>query len=145
MIVKDILRKKGNTIYSVHPDETVYEAIKKMSELNIGSLLVIKDQKLEGIISDRDYRDKVILMGRASKNTNVHEIMTSSLYYVSSTDSVQTCMAIMTDKKIRHLPVMDGEKLSGVISIGDLVKSIIDEQNVKINNLTSYITGNYPG
>lgn len=144
MIVKDILRKKGNTIHSIHPDATVYEAIKKMSELNIGSLLVIKDQNLEGIISDRDYRDKVILMGRASKTTEVHEIMTSDLYCVTSVDSVQTCMAIMTDKKIRHLPVMDDENLIGVISIGDLVKSIIDEQNIKINNLTSYITGNYP-
>jgi len=145
MIVKDILRNKGNKVYSVHPDATVYDAIKKMSELNVGSLMVMKDEQLVGIISDRDYRDKVILMGRASKSTNVHEIMTSGVYCVKSTDSVQTCMAIMTDKKIRHLPVMDDEKLKGVISIGDLVKSIIDKQKVEINNLTNFITGNYPG
>ncbi|NBC03986.1 MAG: CBS domain-containing protein [Bacteroidetes bacterium] len=146
MKVIDLLNKKGNEIYSIGSDDTVYDAIKKMSELGIGALLVIDDEKLNGIISERDYRDKVILKGRHSKNTPVKDIMTSSVFCVNSNDDVKLCMKLMTEHKIRHLPVLDNNKLSGIISIGDVVKSVIDEQKIEINSLRNYIAGgSYPG
>lgn len=147
MLVRDILHNKGNQVYSIAPNETVYQAISKMDELDIGALLVLNNQKLNGIISERDYRSKVILKGRSSKDTEVQEIMTSEVYCVSSTESVENCMAIMTDNKIRHLPVMKGDTVTGVISIGDLVKSIISKQKVEIKNMRKYIQGEntYPG
>lgn len=146
MKVIDLLNKKGNEIYSIGSDDTVYDAIKKMSELGIGALLVIDDEKLKGIISERDYRDKVILKGRHSKNTPVKDIMTSSVFCVNSNDDVKLCMKLMTEHKIRHLPVLDDGKLSGIISIGDVVKSVIDQQKVEINSLRNYIAGgSYPG
>ncbi len=145
MKVKDILQQKGTEVYSISPDESVFEAIKKMSDLKIGALLVLIDGKLAGIISERDYRDKVILMGKRSKDTPVSEIMTKEIYRVKSTDDVNTCMRIMTDQKIRHLPVVDDGQLKGVISIGDVVKSVIDQQKVEINSLRDYISGTYPG
>jgi len=142
----DLLNKKGNEIYSIGSDDTVYDAIKKMSELGIGALLVIDDEKLNGIISERDYRDKVILKGRHSKNTPVKDIMTSSVFCVNSNDDVKLCMKLMTEHKIRHLPVLDDNELSGIISIGDVVKSVIDEQKIEINSLRNYIAGgSYPG
>jgi len=146
MKVIDLLNKKGNEIYSIGSDDTVYDAIKKMSELGIGALLVIDDEKLNGIISERDYRDKVILKGRHSKNTPVKDIMTSSVFCVNSNDDVKLCMKLMTEHKIRHLPVLDDNELSGIISIGDVVKSVIDEQKIEINSLRNYIAGgSYPG
>ena len=145
MKVKDVIKQKGTEVYSVSPDESVFEAIKKMSELKIGALLVLIDGKLAGIISERDYRDKVILMGKRSKDTAVSEIMTKEIYRVKSTDDVNTCMRIMTDQKIRHLPVVDDGQIMGVISIGDVVKSVIDQQKVEINSLRDYISGTYPG
>lgn len=147
MLVRDILKSKGTEVYSIAPDETVYQAIKKMDELDIGALLVLNDQKLKGIISERDYRSKVILKGRASKSTNVSEIMTGDVYYVEPGDSVEACMSIMTEKKIRHLPVMEGEEVVGVVSIGDLVKNIISQQKFEIKNMRHYIQGHesYPG
>jgi CBS domain-containing protein len=146
MKVIDLLSNKGTEIYSIRSDDTVYDAIKKMSELGIGALLVIDNEKLNGIISERDYRDKVILKGRQSKNTPVKDIMTSSVFCVNSNDSVKLCMQLMTKHKIRHLPVLDGDKLSGVISIGDVVKSVIDQQKGEINSLRNYIAGgSYPG
>ncbi len=145
MKVKDVLQKKGKEVHSVPPDISVYDAIKKMSELNIGALLVLTDGKLAGIVSERDYRDKVILMGKRSKDISVSEIMTKEVYRVKSTDDINTCMRIMTDRKIRHLPVVDSDSLTGVISIGDVVKSVIDEQKFEINSLRDYISGNYPG
>ncbi|MCG2589294.1 CBS domain-containing protein [Rhodohalobacter sulfatireducens] len=146
MKVIDLLNKKGNEIYSIGSDDTVYDAIKKMSELGIGVLLVIDDEKLNGIISERDYRDKVILKGRHSKNTPVKDIMTSSVFCVNSNDDVKLCMKLMTEHKIRHLPVLDDNELSGIISIGDVVKSVIDQQKVEINSLRNYIAGgSYPG
>ncbi|MDR9367142.1 MAG: CBS domain-containing protein [Balneolaceae bacterium] len=146
MKVIDLLNKKGNEIYSIGSDDTVYDAIKKMSELGIGALLVIDDGKLNGIISERDYRDKVILKGRHSKNTPVKDIMTSSVFCVNSNDDVKLCMKLMTEHKIRHLPVLDDNELSGIISIGDVVKSVIDQQKVEINSLRNYIAGgSYPG
>lgn len=144
MKVKDLLRNKGSAIYSTTPEEMVYDAIKKMSELKIGALLVLENEKLSGILSERDYRDKVILQGRQSKTTPVKDIMTRQVFCVHSTDDVQLCMKLMTVKKIRHLPVLDEGELKGVISIGDVVKSVIDRQKGEINELRSYIGGSYP-
>lgn len=144
MKVNDILRQKGSTVYSIESHNTVYDAIKKMSDLGIGALLVIDNDRLTGIISERDYRDKVILKGRASKTTPVRDIMTKEVYCVNSSDDVKVCMKLMTDNKIRHLPVMDNDHLKGVISIGDVVKSIIDQQKIEIDSLRNYIAGGYP-
>jgi CBS domain-containing protein len=145
MKVKDIIAQKGSDIYSVTSDDTVFNAIKTMSELKIGALLVMNKDSLSGIISERDYRDKVILMGKQSKTTTVNEIMTRQVYKVELHDDLNTCMRIMTNQKIRHLPVMKGEKVVGVISIGDVVKSVIDEQKFEIDSLKDYIAGGYPG
>ena len=146
MTVKEILKRKGDQVYSIHPDDTVYNAIKKMADLNIGALIVLdKDDKLVGIISERDYRNKVILKGRASSDTPVKDIMAKQVFCVTSKDNVNLCMSLMTEKKIRHLPVLDGNKLSGMISIGDVVKSVIDKQKVEIDSLRNYIVGGYPG
>lgn len=145
MKVKDIINQKGSDIYSVASDETVFNAIKRMSELKIGALLVMDNGNLSGIISERDYRDKVILVGKQSKTTSVREIMTSMVYKVDPSDNMNTCMRIMTNQKIRHLPVMENEKVIGVISIGDVVKSVIDEQKFEIDSLKDFIAGGYPG
>ncbi|MEL7834292.1 CBS domain-containing protein [Fodinibius sp. Rm-B-1B1-1] len=147
MLVRDILHNKGNKVYSIAPNETVYDAISKMDELNIGALLVLDNDDLAGIISERDYRSKVILKGRSSKSTEVREIMTEDVLCVTPSDSVERCMAIMTEHKIRHLPVVKSNQVTGVISIGDLVKSIISKQKVEIKNMRQYIQGEskYPG
>lgn len=147
MLVRDILKIKGRNVYSIEPDQTVYEAIAKMDNLNIGALIVLEDNQLKGILSERDYRSKVILKGRSSKTTAVREIMTGKVFCVSPLDSVKRCMSIMTEKKFRHLPVMDQDKVVGVISIGDLVKTIISKQKDEISNLRHYIQGqsSYPG
>ena len=146
MKVKDLLNQKNSKIYSIDSKSTVYDAIKMMSEKKIGALLVIDNSTLKGIISERDYRDKVILKGRRSKNTPVKDIMTEKLYTVNSNDDIRLCMRIMTDRKIRHLPVLDDGELSGIISIGDVVKTIIDRQKGEIDSLRNYIAGErYPG
>lgn len=145
MKVRDILSKKGSKIYHIQLETSVYDAISKMADYNIGALLVMEEGELKGIISERDYRNKVILKGRTSKATRVKEIMTEEVYSVHPDDKVDTCMAIMTEKKFRHLPVVENNSVVGVISIGDLVKSIIDKQHVEIKDLRSYITGKYPG
>lgn len=145
MLVRDILRDKGTEIYSILPDKTVYEAIAKMADLNIGALLVMNADNLEGILSERDYRNKIILKGRTSKTTEVQEIMTRNVYCVGPTDSVEECLAIMTDRKFRHLPVIENNKVIGVVSIGDLVKAIISKQEIEIKHLRHYIAGSYPG
>ncbi len=144
MKVKEVLSRKGSDIYSIRSDKTVYDAIKMMSELNIGALLVIDDGKFVGIISERDYRDKVILKGRQSKSTPVKDIMTDKVFCVSYDEDVKMCMRIMTQRKIRHLPVLKGEDLEGLISIGDVVKSVIDEQKYEIESLREFIGGSYP-
>ncbi|MEX1011391.1 MAG: CBS domain-containing protein [Balneolaceae bacterium] len=145
MNVRSILEKKGREVHSVEPDLSVFEAISKMSKLDIGALVVIKDQALLGIISERDYRNKVILKGRTSKKTTVQEIMTSEVYVVSPDETVERCMTIMTQKKFRHLPVVENDRVTGVISIGDLVKTVIDKQKIEIKELRRYIAGSYPG
>lgn len=143
MLVKDVLKDKGTEIYSILPDQTVYEAIAKMADLNIGALVVLKDG-LEGIISERDYRNEVILKGRTSKTTPVKDIMTKDVYCVNLADSVEECLALMTDRKFRHLPVVENNNVVGVVSIGDLVKAVISKQEVEIKNLRHYISGSYP-
>lgn len=147
MLVKNLLQKKGTEIYSVSPDETVYDAIQMMADKDIGALVVMNGAKLEGIISERDYRNKVILMGRTSKSTTVNNIMSDKVVCVTPDDSVNLCMQLMTDKRIRHLPVLDNDKLVGVISIGDVVKSVIENQKGEIDSLRDYIAGGsgYPG
>jgi CBS domain-containing protein len=138
--VREILEVKGHHIWSVEPETSVYDAIKIMADKGIGALLVIQDGKLVGLISERDYARKVILQGRASKTTPVSEIMTARVIYAQPEQNVEECMALMTEKRIRHLPVMDGDQLVGIISIGDLVKSIIVEQKFIIEQLEKYIT-----
>lgn len=144
MLIGDILDHKGRDIYSVPPDSTVYEAIALMSEKNIGALLVLGGGEIAGIITERDYRNKVILQGRSSKTTPVRDIMTENVNYVTSKQTVKECMALMTSKKFRHCPVVDDGKLVGIVSIGDLVNAVITEQKVEIDYLKNYITGAYP-
>jgi CBS domain-containing protein len=140
--VSKLLRAKGNDIWSVTPDTMVYEALKLMADKNIGAVLAISEDRVEGIFSERDYARKVILKGKSSKETPVSEIMTRGVIFVRPDQSVEECMAVMTDKRIRHLPVLqDDKKLAGIISIGDVVKTIILEQEVMINHLEGYITG----
>ena len=146
MKVKDLLEKKGTEIYSVGPDESVLEAISKMAELNIGALVVMENETLVGIISERDYRNKIILKGRTSKDTPVSQIMVDKVICVEPNDNINLCMQLMTNKKIRHLPVLDNDSLVGVISIGDVVKAVIESQKNEIDSLRNYIAtgGGYP-
>jgi CBS domain-containing protein len=139
--VKDILAVKGQAIYSIAPDASVYDAMKQMADKGIGALLVMESERVVGVISERDYARKVILLGRSSRSTQVKEIMTSHVLYAQPQQNIDECMAIMTERRVRHLPVMDAGKVIGVISIGDLVKSIITEQKFIIEQLEKYITG----
>lgn len=139
--VKDILRTKGTDIWSVSPDATVYDALTFMAEKNIGAVLVMEDDRLVGILSERDYARKVDLLGKRAAETPVREIMTERVVCVRPDETVEECMALMTDKRVRHLPVLEGNRVIGVVSIGDVVKSIISEQEFIIGQLEHYITG----
>jgi len=137
--IRELVEQKGRDIWSVGPQDSVFEAIELMAEKGIGALLVMEDGKPVGILSERDYARKVILMGRASRETPVREIMSSPLIFADVEQSVEDCMSLMTDHRIRHLPVLDNHELAGVVSIGDLVKAIIDEQKFTIKQLETYI------
>ena len=140
MKVADILRSKGSNVYSVTANITVYEALKVMGEKNIGALLVMEDEQLKGIISERDYARKIVLKGKASNETLVKEIMTENVITVLPEDDLEKCMELMSGRKIRHLPVVKDEKVLGVISITDDVTAIIDLQKNTIAHLQNYIS-----
>jgi CBS domain-containing protein len=140
-LVKHLLDGKGRDIVSVVPDSTVLEAIILMADKAIGSLIVMVDDELLGIVTERDYARKVIIKGRSSKTTRVSEIMTTGVFTTSSTESVNDCMSLMTEKRIRHLPVLEDNRVIGMISIGDLVQAIISDQKEEIEQLENYISG----
>lgn len=139
--VKLYLQRKGNQVWATQPEATVYEALRLMAEKDIGALLVLESGKVVGMFSERDYARKLILQGKSSKGTLVRDIMTSKVVCVSPQHTIEECMAVMTEKRIRHLPVMEADQVMGMISIGDVVKSIISEQEFVIEQLTNYITG----
>jgi len=139
--VNSILKGKGNIIFTIPPDTIVYNALEIMVEKNVSALLVMENDKLAGIFTERDYARKVILKGKASKETKIGEIMTRELVTVSPETSLDSCMRLMTGKLIRHLPVVENGQLAGIISIGDVVKYIIEEQKFIIENMEHYITG----
>jgi len=137
--VKDILATKGNDVVTIDQKQSVYDAIMLMDTHHIGSLVVTAEGELAGVITERDYACKVIVKGKQSKSTTIDEIMSDKLVVANPETTINECMALMTNKHIRHLPVLDGEKLVGLISIGDVVKEVIDEQNFVIGQLESYI------
>jgi len=139
--VRHILDTKGRELWSVAPDTTVFDAIELMAEKNVGALIVLERGKLKGIISERDYARKVILKGKSSKETPVRDIMTPDPFVIGPDQSIDECMALMTTRRIRHLPVLQDDQLAGMISIGDVVKSIISDQEFTIKQLENYITG----
>lgn len=140
-LVKHLLDRKGRHIISVKPDDSVLDAIRVMAEKNIGAVVVMQGDALVGIMSERDYARKVIVKGRASDNTPVADIMTANVLTTSDAETVNKCMSMMTEKKIRHLPVVDGDSVVGMISIGDLVEAIIADQKEEIEHLEQYISG----
>jgi CBS domain-containing protein len=142
--IAEILTHKGGNVWSVGPDATVFEAIQLMAEKNVGALLVTTGKKLVGILSERDYTRKVALKGKSSKETRVKEILSSEPVQVNPTQTVEECLRLMTEKRVRHLPVLEGGAIKGVVSIGDLVNWVISTQGTTIRQLETYITG-YPG
>lgn len=138
-LIKHILNAKGQDTWTISPEEPVYQALQMMAEKNVGALVVMKDDQVIGIISERDYARKIILRGKSSRETLVREIMTSPAICVTSDKTVEQCLSLMTDKHIRHLPVVDDGKLVGVVSVGDLVKSIIGSQRELIRQLENFI------
>ena len=143
LTVKDVLGEKGRDVWTIAPEAKVIDALKLMAEKSIGALVVMSKKQLVGIISERDYARKVILLGKSSIDTRVADIMTASVYYVHPETLTQECMALMTKNRIRHLPVIHEKKLIGLISIGDIVKSIITQQKIAIDHLENYIMGKY--
>jgi CBS domain-containing protein len=143
--IGNILQLKGHNVWSISPDATVLEAIRLLADKNVGVLMVMSGEKLVGVFSERDYTRKVVLKGRTSKETKVGEITTALVVSVTENHSVDECMRLMTEHRVRHLPVLEGEKVVGVLSIGDLVNWIISSQNVALEQMESYLTGGYPG
>ncbi len=143
--VSAVIHHKNRELWQIGPDSTVLAAIQLMSDHNIGALLVMEGDALLGIVSERDYTRNVMLRGKSSKDTPVREIMDASVVTVTPDHSVEHCMELMTDKRVRHLPVLQNDRVVGIISIGDLVRWIISAQKARIEQLGSYITGSYPG
>lgn len=139
--VNSVLQGKAAQVYSLSAGASVLDAIRMMAEHHIGSVMVMENGRLQGIVTERDYARKVILLGRSSSETPLSDIMSSPVLTVKPTDTVTYCMTLMTDRKIRHLPVLDGDDLLGLISIGDLVKAVIEQQQEEISQLQSYIAG----
>lgn len=139
--VRQVLRCKGHTVWTVAPDASVHEALKMMAEKDVGALIVVAAGKVVGVFSERDYARKVVLQGKSSRDTPVREIMSQEVVYVSPCHTIEDCMALMTDKRVRHLPVLDNGRLVGIVSIGDVVKAIISEQEFIIEQLENYIHG----
>jgi len=142
--ISSLLTQKASQVWLTTPDSTVFEAIALMADKNIGALPVMKGAQLVGVISERDYTRKVILQGRSSKQTSVREIMSPRLITVSPNNTVNECMAMMTENRVRHLPVLEGDKLVGLISIGDMVRWTLSAQAATIEHLERYVTGQYP-
>lgn len=143
--ISEILQNKPPAVWSIGPDATVFEAIQLMADKNIGALPVMEDGKLVGLVSERDYTRKVAIKGKQSRETKVREIVSSPVISVTPDHSVEDCMRLMTDQRVRHLPVLDGEKMLGIVSIGDLVNWIITAQSAAIQQLQTYISGGHPG
>jgi CBS domain-containing protein len=143
--IGSVLQQKGSEIWSITLDATVFEAIQMMAERNVGALLVISEGKLAGVISERDYTRKVALKGKSSRQTSVREILSGEVVSATPCHTVEDCMRLMTEKRVRHLPVLEGENIVGIVSIGDLVNWIITAQSRTIDQLENYITGRYPG
>jgi CBS domain-containing protein len=139
--VQQLLDKKGHEVWSVHPRHSVFDAIKKMADKNTGSLVVLADDEIVGIVTERDYARNVILEGKSSPETPVRDIMATHVVCARTDQTIEECMAVMTEKRIRHLPVVDQKRLVGLVSIGDLVKSTIADQTFTIEQLTHYIQG----
>ena len=139
--IQTLLKKKGYDVWSIAPDASVYDAIHLMAEKAVGALIVMDGPNLVGVISERDYARKIILEGRSSENTKISEIMSSEVITAGPDNRIEECMAIMTERRIRHLPVLDGNEVLGVISLGDLVKYIIAEQQFVIEQMERYING----
>ncbi len=138
--VRDLLQAKGSEVWSVRPDQSVFAALELMADKGIGAVLVLDGERVAGILSERDYARQVILKGKASKDTLVGDIMTTVLFVIEPKRTVEDCMSLMTQKRIRHLPVMVGDRLEGLLSIGDIVKAVISEKQEQIEQLETYIT-----
>ena len=143
--VRSLLRKKGPNVWTIGPDASVYDAVALMADKQVGALPVVSGGRLSGMISERDYARKIILHGRNSRETKVREIMVDPVLFVTPQKSVEDCMRLMTDRRVRHLPVVEGDAVVGIISIGDLMNWIMTAQEETIHHLQSYIAGGYPG
>jgi CBS domain-containing protein len=139
--VRDVLDRKGRQIYSVNPGDSVFRALEIMSDNRVGALMVVDDDKLVGVVSERDYARKIALQGKSSRDTSVADIMTKNVYCIRPGARIEDCMALMTEKSVRHLPVIDEDRLDGVISIGDVVKATITHQEFIIDQLEHFISG----
>lgn len=142
--VSDILRSKGNAVFTIPDSATVFEAVVEMESKGVGCLVVMRGETICGIVTERDYLRKVVLKGRTSKSTPVTDIMSTNVVVASPTDTIEDCMAVMTDRRFRHLPVVDQGKLAGLVSVGDLMKKLSKDRKAVIKYLTDYITGKYP-